>query len=99
MFLFPEMTGREGTLGIGPQSFIITFLILWLKNFGNFNFDGWFIKLSVHKFQIVAWVILCIINHYWGCTSIYRSLSYPLRSLLKKYIQDLNTGFLQCFTQ
>ena len=37
---------------IGLQSFIFTFLIRWLKTFGNFmNFIGSFIKFSVQTFQ------------------------------------------------
>ena len=45
---------------------------------------GWCIKLSVQKFQPLILIYKrddILVNHDWGCTSIYRQLSYPFRSL------------------
>ena len=38
-----------------------------------------YIKLGVQTFQplIVIYLRVNLVNHYWGCTSIYRPLSYP----------------------
>ena len=48
-----EGRGHWAVYYTSPQSFIITFLIRWLKNFGDFYLIliGWFIKLSVQTFQ------------------------------------------------
>ena len=45
---------------------------------------GWFIKLSVQTFQplIVIYKRVNPVYYYVGCTQIYRSLSYPFRSLV-----------------
>ena len=45
---------------------------------------GWLIYLSVQTFQPIIWI-----NRWgnWGCTYIYRPLSYPFRSLI-----DLGIG-------
>ena len=44
---------------------------------------GCFIKLSVQMFQslIITYRRGNLVYLHWGCTSFYRSLSYPLRSL------------------
>ena len=45
---------------------------------------GCFIKFSVQTFQPLILITRMgnFLYHYWGCTSIYRPLSYPLRSLV-----------------
>ena len=48
-----------------------------------FILNGRFVKISVQTFQflIVIYKRGNFVNHYVGCTSIYRPLSYPFRSL------------------
>ena len=69
MAKIPEKRGQS--FYTSSQSFKIMFFVLWLKNFGDFNFilSGWFIKMSVQKFQplivIYRRIILCIIIGEW----------------------------------
>ena len=70
------LSGREGTLSC-HQSFIKTFLIRWINNFGDFYYIsiGWFLKLSVQMFQslivihrngnlcIIIWDVHQFIDH------------------------------------
>ena len=54
------------------------------KYINQSNLIGWFIKSSVHTFLpliLIYWRgnFVC---KYWGCTSIYRPLSYPFKSLI-----------------
>ena len=53
---------------------------------------GCFIKWSVQLFQPII-VIYRRRNHYWGCTSFYRPLSYPLRSLKATCWRKITKGF------
>ena len=77
--------GREGTLVLIPKVLLYQILIRWLNNFGNFYriLIVLFIKLSVQTFQplIVIYRMGNFVYHHWGCTSIYKSLSYPCRIL------------------
>ena len=80
--------GREGILSVyctSPQSYVITFLMGWINNFGDFYriLISRFIQLSVQTFQplIVIYKRSNFVYHHWGCTPIYRPLSYPFRSL------------------
>ena len=43
---------------------------------------GWFLKLSVPPFQLLILIYRRgnFVDHHWGCTSIYLSLSFPFRS-------------------
>ena len=63
------------------KSFIITFLIRWLNNL-QWILIGWFIKFSVPTFQALILITRRgnLLYHDWGCTSIYRPLTYPFRS-------------------
>ena len=65
----------------------ITFLISWLINFGDFKriLIDRFINLNVQTFQslIVSYRRGNFVYYHCGCTSIYRPVSYPLRSMLK----------------
>ena len=68
-----------------PKVLYIVFYFVCLITLGTFvNLIGWFIKLSVHTFQspILIYGMGNSLYHEWGCTSIYRLLSYPLRSLV-----------------
>ena len=63
-----------------PKVLITFFFIRWPNNFRTFNEFLSVDALSwVFKFQSTEGLILCVI--IGGCTSIYRPLSYPLRSL------------------
>ena len=57
-----------------PQSLLISFLIRWFNNFGNF---------STFQPLIVIYRSNNFVYHHWGCVSIYQPLSYPFRSLMK----------------
>ena len=48
------------------------------------HFLNWFIKLSGQTFQplILIYRRGNFVYHHWECTSIYRPLSYPFRSLV-----------------
>ena len=72
--------GQWAVYYTSPQSCIIRFLIRWLNNFGDY-FD-WLVHFRT--FQPLT--VICrrgnfVYNHR-GCTSIYRPLSYPFRSLI-----------------
>ena len=60
-----------------PQRFIITFSIRWLISFRDF----W--HFSLQTFLIVIYRRRNFVYHHWRCTSIYRPLSYPFRSMVK----------------
>ena len=76
MHMFPK---REGTMGCSlctsPQSFIITFLILWLNNFGD---CCWMLVLTL-SVQIFPLIIIDkrgnFVYHHWGWRWIYLPLS------------------------
>ena len=74
---------REG-MDTSPQSFILTFSysVVGLTTL-ELNFYWLFIKLSVKTFQPLTVIYKrdnFVYNH-WGCTSIYRPLSFPFISL------------------
>ena len=76
--------GQWAVYYTSPQSFIKCFLIHWFNNFGYYYWIliGWFIKLSVQMFKPL--IVICSRGNFvyhWGCTQIYRPLSYPFRSL------------------
>ena len=86
--------GRRGHWAVyytsPQQSFIITFsYLLALKLWGlRFSFH-WYASLSL---MIVIYRIENFVHyHYWGCTSIYRPLSYFYRSLIKhvKFVRSI----------
>ena len=67
------------TLCTCPQCFLITFSV----SFGTFYLIliGWFIRVSIYTFQTLILIYSrgnFLFEYY---TSIYRSLSYPFRSL------------------
>ena len=71
-----------------PQSFIMTLFTLFvssttLRTLLNF---GLLFKLSHQTFQplIVIYITGHFVYHHWNCSSIYRPLSYPFRSLNNK---------------
>ncbi len=65
------------------QIVLITFVIRWVNNFGALILFVWLIKLSVKIFQpLIVMYKVNFVYYYWGCTLIYRPLSYPFRSLL-----------------
>ena len=75
--------GQQAVYYTSPQRLIITFSYsLALQLWGLLmDFISWFIKLCVQAFQP-----LILINrggNHWGCTTIYRLLSYPFISLVK----------------
>ena len=77
--------GREEHLAVyytSPQS-IQRFLFVGSLVTYYWILIGWFFKLSVQMCQrlIVIYRRGNFVYHPWGCTSIYRSLSYPFRSL------------------
>ena len=81
---------REGgdiglIITIVPKVLYYRFLIRWLDNFGDYYWIliGWLIKLSVQTLPIliVNYRTGNFVYHNWGCTLIYRPLSYPFRSL------------------
>ena len=63
----------------------LNYLFKFYDNFLDFYWIsiGWFIKFSVHTLQplIVIYRGSKFVNWHWGCTSIYRPLSYALRTL------------------
>ena len=71
----------------GTQSFII---ICWFNHFGDFYWIliGWFTKFSFQSCQplILIYRTGNFLYHHYGCTSVYRPLSYPFKSL---YISPL----------
>ena len=75
------------------------FLISWFNNFGDFKsiLNGW-IRYYVQCSNIstincyLERIILCKYNHC-GCTSIYRSLSYPFRSQIKIFLVNILKWF------
>ena len=76
---------------------MVTFLINWLKNFGDYYkiLIGWFFKLSVQTFQTLIFIYRRgnFVYYHWGCASYYRPLSYPFRSLYTM-VQYSATPFL-----
>ena len=87
--------GGRGHLTVyytSPQSFIITFpnsRISQLQNFGGFYWIliSRLLKLRVQTFKTNN-CNLHLYNH-WGCTSIYRPLSYPFKSMECLYATGL----------
>ena len=76
--------GKWADYNTYPQSFNV-FLSVGFKLWGLlFNLIGWFVKLSVQTFQPQIFIYKRdnFVYHYWRCTSIFRPLSYPYRSLL-----------------
>ena len=65
-----------------PQSFKV-FLICWLNNFGTFTELVVFFKFSIQTYQpLLNYRRGDFVYHPWGCTLIYRPLSYPIRFLV-----------------
>ena len=69
-----------------PKVLRWSFNIRWLNNFRHFHWIliGWFINLSVQRFQPL-WTFYrsrSFVYYLRRCTSIYRPLSYPFRSLI-----------------
>ena len=46
---------------------------------------GLFIKIvpKVLKYHYLIRLLIIIVDHHWGCTSIYQSMCYPCRSLYR----------------
>ena len=89
--------GRKGTLAVyytSSQSFMIISLFVCLTTLGPLIefLIGWFIKLSVQKFQplILIYRRRSFVYQHLSCTSIYRPLSYHFRSL---YFSDFNNNY------
>ena len=87
-----------------PQSFMIPFFIRWLIIFGNFywTYISWFIQLRVQTFQIIFVLFNRrgnFVYHHWGCTSIYRPVSYTFRSLILHLIIQFVNEFDKCIVQ
>ena len=82
-----------------PQSLIITFL------FVESTFLGTFIEFSlVGSFSWVSkllkpLIIIYIRGNFWyyhlGCTSIYQTLSYPFRCLMKTILSWMSEGRIE----
>ncbi len=79
-------SGREGTLGCSlhqsPQFYFNFFLFIASKILVLLLYFDWL----VHSFECpnVSTIIVIyrrgnLVYHYWECTPIYRSLSYPFR--------------------
>ena len=65
-----------------PQSFIITFYYSLAKQLWGLLMNFMYIKFSVQMFQpLIVIYSSSFVYYYLGCTSIYRPLSYPSRSL------------------
>ena len=77
--------GHWAVFYTSPQSFKITFfLLVGLTTLVIYcMLIGW---LSVKTFQplIVIFIMGNFVYRHWGCTSMYRLLSYRLRSLITK---------------
>ena len=70
---------------ISSQRFVITFsYLLTLGTCIEFWLGSYFIKFRFHTLQplIVIYRMGNFVYHYWGYTSIYRPLPYPLLSLV-----------------
>ena len=63
------------------QSFIKHFLIRGLNNFVDLN-KFWVVGLLSWILNVLIYRRSNFVYQYWGCTQIYRPLSYPFRSLL-----------------
>ena len=69
-----------------PKVLWLRFLIRWLNNFGDLHWKliGWMVnsaKCQTFQQLFVIYRRGNFVNYNWGCTLIYRSLSYPFRSL------------------
>ena len=61
---------------------------------------GWFIKSSVKTFQLIIVMYRRgnFVYHHLECTSIYRPLSYPFRSLKTRTMLSICRAALQAFS-
>ena len=81
----PHFREREVTMGClthkSPKFYNYIFLLAGLTFLGTIlNFDWFSLFYLVFQLLIVNYRRDNFVYHHWGCTSIYRSLSYPLHS-------------------
>ena len=97
-YFYQKVRGHWAVYYTSLQSFIITFFIRWLCNFGDFywNLIGWFIKLSVQSFQplIVIYRRGNILEIRINSSTIVLSFSIP--KLLPLFRTELDYGTLYC---
>ena len=78
----PTQQGKGGDIGLIITLVSKVFFFVGLKTY--WIFIGCFIKLNVQSFQRLILIYRRGSFVYQGSTSIYRSLSYPFRSMSNK---------------
>ena len=79
--------GRQGALGCllnwSPKFYANVFLFFAQQLWGQYYIlIGLNIKFSVETFQPLTYRMGNFVYQHWRCTSIYRPISYPFRSLV-----------------